>query len=64
MAIGLGAAPATSWIGSTLLNTQSPCNTTLPPEPEPVPMGTVSSCVVWLVVGLIIGSLQFEKQRQ
>lgn len=45
-----------SWISATVLDQPSPCAETSQQT------GTISDCVLWLIVGLLIGSLTFEKK--
>lgn len=47
-----------SWMGQTVLAQPSPCDPAVT-ETE----STLSNCVLWLVVGLVIGSLSFEKKH-
>lgn len=54
----LGAGYVNSWIESYTAQ-DVPCIQ----ETTPILTSTFSNCVIWLVVGLIIGSLQFEKKR-
>lgn len=45
-----------SWMGQTVLAQPSPC--------APENQGTaLSNCILWVVVGLVIGSLSFEKKH-
>lgn len=47
-----------SWMGQTVLAEPNVC------DPAEQPENTAfSSCALWLVVGLVLGSLKFEKKH-
>lgn len=52
------AGVTNSWIGTTVLDQPLTCGTN-----SGSTNSTFSNCVVWLIVGLVIGSLSFEKKH-
>jgi hypothetical protein len=54
------ATGTTSWI-DTYTQTQTPCVTGLNSGNTGV-TGSFSSCIVWLIAGVIIGGLTFQKK--
>jgi hypothetical protein len=54
------AGIANSWIGEVYAQ-PTPCITDTPVN-QITNNTTVSSCLIWLVVGLLLGSIRFEKK--
>ena len=56
------AGIANSWVES-YYNQEIPClGQVVQPAPQPASESGFSSCIVWLIVGVVLGSITFSKK--